>query len=105
MLGIAVGRIGMSFDDFCGCDYAEIEAIVTAWREGEEERMRGEWERLRTLAAIAIQPHVKKKITPRQLLPLPWDHGHGESSEQEMTLEERKKRAVETARRMGAETF
>ncbi len=30
-------------------------------------------ERARTIAAIIIQPHVKKNITPKQLLPLPWD--------------------------------
>lgn len=30
---------------------------------------------MRILAAISIQPHVKKKLTPRALLPLPWDRG------------------------------
>ena len=34
------------------------------------------WERARTIAAIIIQPHVKKRITPKQLLPLPWDKKH-----------------------------
>ena len=38
-----------------------------------ENRQREAWERARTVAAICIQPHVRKKITPRQLLPLPWD--------------------------------
>ncbi len=28
---------------------------------------------MRILAAISIQPHVKKKLTPQALLPLPWD--------------------------------
>ena len=25
------------------------------------------------LAAITIQPHTKKKVTPEKLLPLPWE--------------------------------
>lgn len=29
---------------------------------------------MRLLATISIQPHVKGKITPQKLLPLPWDY-------------------------------
>lgn len=39
-----------------------------------EGRHRDAWERTRSVAAITIQPHVKKRITPRQLLPMPWDN-------------------------------
>ena len=28
---------------------------------------------MRLLATIVIQPHVKNKITPDKLIPLPWD--------------------------------
>lgn len=28
---------------------------------------------MRLLATITIQPHVKGKLTPQKLLPLPWD--------------------------------
>ena len=34
--------------------------------------MRGDWERMRMNATITIQPHLKWKVTPRQVLPLPW---------------------------------
>lgn len=55
---------------------------------------RDAWERARIVATIAIQPHVKKKITPHQLMPLPWDKKkeipRGEA--EKLTAEERRKR-------------
>ena len=32
------------------------------------------WERMRILATITIQPHVKNHLTPASLLPFPWDN-------------------------------
>lgn len=72
-LRYCVGYIGMSNDDFCKCTFGEFESICKAWHEMTEGQNRDAWERARTVAAIAIQPHVKKKITSRQLLSLPWD--------------------------------
>lgn len=70
-----------------------------------EGQNREAWERARTVAAIIIQPHVKKKITPKQLLPLPWDKktktDRGEASQ--LTAEEKKKRFEELAHRLGDE--
>ncbi len=31
------------------------------------------WERMRMLASIVIQPYSKKRITPSGLLPFPWE--------------------------------
>ena len=70
---MAIGRIGMSFEDFCAMDPDEFSSVHAAWTEGVEASERSEWERMRTLAAICIQPHVRKRVTPRQLVPLPWD--------------------------------
>lgn len=65
---------------------------------------RDAWERARTVAAIVIQPHLKKKITPQQLLPLPWDHKSRaiESATPELTAEERLKR-FEAVRRLAGD--
>lgn len=51
-------------------------------------------ERARMVAAICIQPHVRKRITPRQLLPLPWDNKKSEmrNNAPQLTAEERKER-------------
>ena len=95
----------MSFDDFCKCTFEEFESICRSWREMTDSLERDAWERSRTMAAIIIQPHVKKKITPRQLLPLPWDKKKAipRSEAPELTAEERRKRFEEVARRLGDE--
>ena len=83
----------MSHDDFCKCTVGEFESICNAWHEMREEQYHDSWERARTVAAICIQPHVRKRITPRQLLPLPWDNKtvhRGEAPK--LTAEEKKER-------------
>lgn len=72
-MGVALGCIGLSFDDFCKLDYDEFESICKAWSENAETAYRDDWERARLMATICIQPHIKKRITPQKLLPLPWD--------------------------------
>jgi len=48
------------------------------------------------VADISIQPHVRKKITPRQLLPLPWDKDvNPRNNAPQLTAEERQKRFEE----------
>ena len=103
-MGVAVGCIGLSLDDFSNCDYDEFEAICKAWREMTEGKNREAWERTRITAAICIQPHCKKKITPKQLLPLPWDKKrHGSGAQPELTPEQKRKRFEEIAHRLGDE--
>lgn len=64
---------------------------------------RDAWERARTVAAIVIQPHLKRKITPQQLLPLPWDR-KSRTMERvaapRLSAEERLRRFEEAARRL-----
>ena len=96
----------MSHDDFCKCTFGEFESICKAWREMTEGQNRDAWERARTVAAIVIQPHLKKgsKITPRQLLPLPWDNKNSvRRKNPPITPKERIKRFEEAARRLGDE--
>lgn len=104
---MAVGCIGMSHDDFCKCTFGEFESICKAWREMTERESREAWERARTIAAILIQPHVKKgnKVTPQQLISLPWDKKQKRRSGKtpELTAEEKRKRFEEVAHRLGDE--
>lgn len=72
-MGIALGHVGMSLDDFCRCTPVEFEHIYKAYSEQAEAEFRDRWERMRLLATIVIQPHVKKKLTAKKLLHLPWD--------------------------------
>lgn len=73
VLGYALGCIGLSYDDFCRLTPEEFGAVSKAYQEYREAEYRGEWERMRLLATITIQPHVKKKMTPQALLPFEWD--------------------------------
>ena len=87
----------MTYDDFCRCNVEEFNAIYKAWRESKEVDERGAWERMRLLATIIIQPHVKRKIKPQTLLPLPWDNNkqaNGSRNEAELTMEQKKERFV-----------
>lgn len=51
----------------------EFNAICRAYNSERDSLYRNEWERMRMLATITIQPHLKKKITPGVLLPFPWE--------------------------------
>ena len=100
----------MSHDDFCRCTFGEFESICKAWRERIEGQNREAWERARTIAAIIIQPHLKKgsKITPQQLLPLPWDklktYERQKVETSGLTPAERQRRFEEALHRSGNET-
>lgn len=90
----------MSVRDFELCTIPEFEAVVKAWYEKEEARMQTSWETTRMLAAITIQPHIKKKITPAKLLPFPWDKTKEEASP--MSRNEHRRRFYELTRKTSA---
>ncbi|MBQ9576611.1 MAG: hypothetical protein IJV11_06990 [Muribaculaceae bacterium] len=74
MLAYGVGVIGLSVADWSGLSPDEFEAVCRSFVEAEDQRTRDEWERMRLLATITIQPHVKSRLKPDKLLPLPWDN-------------------------------
>lgn len=63
----------MSLDDFCRMSPDEFGAVCDAFNRRSESEERAKWERMRLHAAITIQPHVTKKISPEELLRFPWD--------------------------------
>lgn len=63
----------MRLDDFCRLTPREFGAVLTAYRECREADMHDSWERMRLLACITVQPHVRKKMTPTDLLKFPWE--------------------------------
>lgn len=86
--------------DFRHLTPAEFEAVVSEFNEAHQEAVQGEWERMRLLASITIQPHLRRRLTPRQLLPLPWDNNAPAPKHQgdNLSKEERLKRL---SRRLG----
>lgn len=67
-----------------------------------EAQNRDAWERARITAAIIIQPHVKKKLSPKQLLPMPWDKikEKPRHEEPQLTAEEKRKRFESAVKRL-----
>ncbi|MDE6479270.1 MAG: hypothetical protein K2L45_03295 [Muribaculaceae bacterium] len=74
-----MGVVGLSFGDFCILTFDEFESIVKAHREREERMRRDEWERMRLHAVMTMQPHCRKKLDPKKVLPFEWEksHSHG----------------------------
>lgn len=65
--------MGISLDDLCRLTIHQFVCARDAWTEEREDSERCRWERMRTLAAITVQPHTRRRVTPRALLPFPWD--------------------------------
>ncbi len=80
----------MPLADFALLTPEEFAAVCDEWRRGEEERRREEWERMRLLATITIQPHVKGRMRPEKLLPFPWEKPKTVKG-RAMPIEERRK--------------
>lgn len=72
-MGIGVGCIGLSVEEFCRLGVTEFSYIYKHYTEAEAYKQRDKWERTRTLAAICIQPYSKRSLKPKDVLPLPWD--------------------------------
>lgn len=90
-MGYALGSVGLTLDDFCRLTPKEFGAACQSWRDTEERRMEDAWERMRLLAVITTQPHVKKKLEPKKLLPFPWEKPKKPKAEV-VSREEAKKR-------------
>ena len=59
--------------DFLRMSPRAFSAACKAHADRESARDRSEWERMRMFACIMIQPHVKGRMTPKKLLPFPWE--------------------------------
>lgn len=84
----------MSYDDFCRLTLEEFGECSKAWYQNESDKEQREWERMRTLAVMTMQPHCRKKLNALTLLPFPWDRRPQKSrkKEPELTKEQRKAR-------------
>lgn len=98
-----MGVLGMSYDDFSRCTLIQLRAAVKAHREYSESVRRDAWERTRWEAMVTVQPHVKRRLSLRDL-PLPWDdERRGEAAERPaMSADERRAAAAAAIRRARA---
>ena len=100
MLGVAVGNIGLPYNDFCGLTPEEFGHVYEAYSSQRDADRKDSWERARLMTTIMIQPHLKKKLTPQQLFPLPWDAQRAhKANNPQPTAAESKERFEEMLRR------
>lgn len=89
--------MGMCLDDFVRLTPGEFLHVCENYERGCEAAERGDWERLRILASILVQPYTKRKVSPQELLPLPWDEARMEIK----PLEEDRAALVRLKERLG----
>jgi hypothetical protein len=75
LLGIAVGRVGMSRQDFEHCTPSEFSKIVQEYRSREETAYRAGWEQTRIQVISVANLFSKHPLSPEKAFPLPWDRG------------------------------
>lgn len=80
-LGFALGAVELTLRDWQGLTPEEWTAVADSYATSHEMEMHDGWERMRMLATITIQPHVKNRLTPDTLLPLPWDNDQTQTTQ------------------------
>lgn len=63
----------MSVTEFERCTPDELSEIFKSFSKEREDRIKGDWERTRQLAGLLLQPHLKKPVSPQELMKFPWD--------------------------------
>ena len=103
LLGIALGRIRLSYDDFCRLDFNEFAAIYNSYATQRDAVYKDRWEQTRWLATIMLQPHLgkNKKLTPHKLLPFEWDKKPAAEKRKEVSPEEHRRRFENLVKRLG----
>lgn len=71
---------GLSLHDFSLLTPFEFQAVLDAWNSHQEALGRERWEVMRTGAAVSVSPWVKGHMSPRRLIPLPWDRPQAEKA-------------------------
>ena len=101
-MGFALSVIGLAYDDFCRLQMREFTACCKAFNEQRTAEIHSDWERMRMLATIVIQPHVKGRVTPEKLLPFEWEKAKKKTSHKPISREEGKARFESLVKGLGS---
>ncbi len=91
----------MRLSDFRALRPEEFSEAAASWNTWQEEIDRGEWERMRLESTMLLQPHVQGKLTPKGLLPFPWEKRDDVVAAESLTYEERLDRARKALEKWG----
>lgn len=85
---MAYGRLNWDEDKFFYAKPSYFYKALKGFNDLESERQKAEWERLRLLGYWVTSPHTKKgsNLTPKKLLPLPWDKTFTEENKEILEL-------------------
>lgn len=104
-MGLAMGCIGMSMDDFCRCTPSEFQQVAKAWNASLERRERTSWEQVRTSCLCMLQPHSRQRLAPTDLMVFPWEKekpaNKPATSGKKTSTEELMRRYAEAKKRYG----
>lgn len=75
-MGLAIGCIGMSREDFLQSTPDEFNAIAEAWNNNNVQHYRSEWEQARFIAQFILMPYSKKHLKPQDLVVFEWEETH-----------------------------
>lgn len=88
-------------------DFEEYAAVYASYVEQRDIDFKNDWQRIRMLASIMIQPHLSKnkKLTPEKLLPFPWDKPlkskNKEKKSRQLTPDQQRERMAEIVKKLG----
>jgi len=72
-MGLAIGCIGMSREDFLRSTPDEFNVIAEAWNNNNVQRCRSGWEQARFIAQFVLMPYSKKTLKPTDLIVFEWE--------------------------------
>ena len=98
-----MGCMGLGLDDFCCCTPSEFWKVYESWQTQTEHVLRESWEQTRVLCASVLQPYSKKRLSGRDVFPLPWDAKKEKKKEENISEEERRARYEAAKKRYGIE--
>lgn len=83
---LVYGKLGWDEKKFFESSISFVMKSLKGFNDLELERDKREWERLRILGSWVLGPHAKKGVhlTPRSLLPLPWDKNNWREDNKEI---------------------
>lgn len=73
IISLGCGILGFCFSEVLDFTLRELALMKEAREKVDYNKERGEWERSRWMAALIMQPHLKKRLSPQDICRFPWE--------------------------------
>lgn len=98
-----LGVLGLRLSDLEQLTPDEFAAVCDAHHEQAEAALTDHWTRARLMTTLTLQPHTTRRLTPEQLLPLPWDAPRPRPEAPQLSPQAQRERAHQLAARLAAQ--